>query len=458
MNIRTKLTLRFILIAAITTLLACVFIYIFSEDYREELFFTRLHNKANNTAKLLIEVDEVDLALLRKIEENNPMSLPGEVIKVYNLHDSLVYSSDEHSSLEINTALLEQIRHDGEIHFTHGEYEGLGYVFEGKSNGFIVVSAAIDIFGFKKLANLKYILISVFCCSIVILSISGWFFAGKALEPIGKVVDQVSEISVTSLDVRVDEGNGKDEIARLAHTFNNMLSRLETSFITQKNFISNASHELRTPLTSITGQLEVLLLNPRSAEEYRNVINSVLEDIRTLNNLCNRLLLLAQANSDEREKRMTPLRIDELIWQAKEDLVKRNPTYEINIDLDENLDDERKLTIKGDEQLVKTAITNVMENGCKYSKDQTTNVFILASGFGISVIFKDSGIGILKEDMANIFEPFFRGSNTQLIKGHGIGLSMVKGIVKIHNGTVNLESEFGMGTTVTVELPLAGIF
>ncbi len=107
-------------------------------------------------------------------------------------------------------------------------------------------------------------------------------FSGRALKPMSDVVGRVEEISISSLNLRVPEGNGADEIGRLARTFNNMLERLETSFSMQKNFIANASHELRTPLTSINGQLEVLMLKERSPEEYRTAVVSVMEDIKTL--------------------------------------------------------------------------------------------------------------------------------------------------------------------------------
>ena len=152
---------------------------------------------------------------------------------------------------------------------------------------------------------------------------------------------------------------------------------------------------------------------------------------------------------------MAPFRIDELVWQAKEDLQRRNEELVINIDLDENLDDERKLTINGDEQLIKTAFANVMDNGCKYSLDKAVDIFIQNSGPAITLTFRDKGIGIPPEEIPNIFEPFYRGANTKNIKGHGIGLSMVKGIIKLHGGTLQLDSAVGAGTIVTINLPLA---
>jgi signal transduction histidine kinase len=458
MNIRTRLTLRFILLTAIIILMGSVLIYIFSADYREENFYNRLQNKANNTAKLLIEVDEVSAELLRKLEEDNPVSLPDEKIIIFSHYDSILFTTDEENQILISTELLDQIRLEDEVRWQQGSFELLGYLYKGKYDRFVVVVAANDIYGLKKLHNLLYILLAVFAISIVTISISGWFFAGKALEPIANVVRQVSEISVANLNVRVDEGNGKDEIARLSQTFNSMLSRLELSFKTQKTFIANASHELRTPLTAITGQLEVTLLSRRTPSEYEKVINSVLDDIRNLNILSNRLLVLAQASSDERQKFLRPVRIDEAVWQAKEEVLKHHSEFTVKIDFDKELDDESKLTIYGDEQLIKVAFTNVIENGCKYSQNHTMDVRIQLNDSGLVLIFRDEGMGILKEDLANIFEPFYRGSNTKSIKGHGIGLSMVKGIVKLHKGTIDLVSQQGKGTTLTFNIPTAQLY
>lgn len=458
MNIRTRLTLLFIIIVAIIIIFASVAIYFFSADYRQDDFYNRLLNKGNNTAKLLIEVEEVDAGLLRRIEKNNPVSLPNEKIVIYDYRNDIIFSTDEDNVIQIDRDLLDQVRLDGEVRFRQGKYEVLGFLFADKYDRFVVIAAATDIYGLNKLRNLGTILLIVFGISIVLVSFSGWFFAGRALRPISKVVHQVDEISISRLDLRVDEGNGKDEIAQLARTFNDMLTRLETSFIIQKNFIANASHELRTPLTAVTGQLEVTLLNTRTTEEYKQTLNSVLEDIKNLNNLCNRLLLLAQASSDTSDRKLKKIRVDELLWQTKDELSKLNPGYSITIDLDPQLDDESRLTIAGDEQLIKAALANVIENGCKYSPDHAVTIYVTSFSGNISLHFTDKGIGIPDEDLPNIFEPFHRGHNTQNTKGHGIGLSMVERIIKLHHGSIHVNSKTGQGTTFTLAFPLNRTF
>lgn len=451
MNIRTRLTLRFITIVAIILTISGFFIYFFSADYRKDDFYNRLLNKAINTAKLLIEVDEIDAELLRRMETDNPVSLPNEKIIIYDHNNEILYTSDDQHELNVTDKMLDNIRLQREHKFQQNEFEVLGFLYTDKYDRFVVIAGATDIYGLKKLANLISILIAVFGLSILAASISGWIYAGRALKPISKVINQVGEISIDKLNLRVDEGNEKDEIAQLAKKFNDMLAHLEKAFHVQKNFIANASHELRTPLTAITGQLEVVLMTDRSTVEYENAIKSVLEDIKNLNILSNRLLLLAQASSESSITKFSPQRIDELLWSAKEEVLKRDKTYVINVDLAESLDEET-LSVPADAQLLKTVFVNLIDNGCKYSSNHQVSVFVKPTKDFLYLEFKDQGVGISPEDLKSILEPFYRGKNTQHIKGHGIGLSLVDRIIKMHKGNILIDSKIGKGTNIIVQL------
>ncbi|UXP32487.1 ATP-binding protein [Reichenbachiella agarivorans] len=450
MQIRNRLTYLFILVVAIILSLSSISIYFFSADYRRDDFYTRLLNKGTNIAKLLIEVEEVDANLLRKIEFDNPVNLPEEKIIIFNYQNEKLYSSDDEDLLGITPEMLDEIRLNEEIRFSKGQYEVLGFLFSDQYDRFVVFAAAVDIYGLKKLKNLQIVLLVVFGMSIVLVFISGWVFSGRVLKPISRVIEQVNDITITSLNLRVEEGNGKDEIAQLANTFNKMLDRLETAFKVQKNFIANASHELRTPLTAITGQLEVTLLKSRSNEEYLQSIQSALEDMKNLNNISNRLLLLAQTSSESQEVELKPLRIDDIVWQVRSELIKRNTTYQVDVSLDADLDDESQLTILGNEQLLKTAIINLMDNGCKYSPTHRVAISIEKDGDLLLLRFNDQGIGIDSNELKHVFEPFYRSKRAITYKGHGIGLSLVDRIIQLHKGRIEVESVLGQGTTFTI--------
>jgi len=449
MEIRKKLTYLFVGIVALILLFSSLAIYYFSADHREEDFYNRLHDKGRNTAKLLLEVEEVDAALLQKIEAGSPQSLHEEKLLIYNYKDEILYSSDDFSELTITSEILDRIRLEDEIRYSDKGHEVLGFMFLDTYDRFVVIAAAKDVVGFRKISNLRLILIIVFAGGVVIATLLGWVYAGRALNPISKVVSEVEQISIANLDRRIDEGNSQDEIARLASTFNKMLSRLEKAFTMQKNFIANASHELRTPLTVITGQLEVMLMQERTSDEYRQTMVSVFEDIKNLNTTSNRLLLLAQANSEIARKDIKPVRIDEVAWLARTEVLKRDSKYNIDIVPDEGLDDAAKLTVNGNEQLLKTAITNLLDNGCKYSDNHHVRLDISFAQNQVILKFSDKGIGIPKEDIKRIFEPFHRAGNAITYKGHGIGLSLVARIAELHEGIISVESEPEKGTVFT---------
>ena len=438
MKIRTKLTLTFFAIVVVILSVVSVSIYVLSAEYREEEFYRRLRNKAENTAKLLIEVDEVSPELLQRIERGNPSNLPNERIRIYNFKNEELYSSDSEHLIPVDSVLLDQIRLEEEVRFRYGDYEVLGFLFAYEFDRFTVIAAATDINGFKKIDNLKNILLSAFVISLFLISVTGWIYAGRMLKPVSSLVNEVSNISGTSLDRRLKVSNGKDELAKLAETFNQMLDRVEAAFLTQKNFIANASHELRTPITAISGEIEVALLQQRTEEEYVKVLKSVLEDTRNLGALSTQLLLLAQTSSVNHPQSFALSRIDELLWEAKDDLTRAHKDYNVNIQFEIGLNDE-DLLIYCDGQLVKTVFINLMDNGCKYSIDRTVLVTLKSVDGGPQIEFENRGKGVAADEVTAIFEPFIRGTNTGNIKGYGIGLSLASQIMKLHRGTIRVE-------------------
>ena len=455
MKIRTRLALQFTIIVACMLLISAMAIYFSSATYRQQEFYYRLKDKARTTARLLINVQEVDKDLLRVIDRNT-ITLPQERVVVYNYLNQEIYDSKpgEANITEINLALLNKIRLEEDIEFHIGDKEAIGILFTDQYNRFVVVASAFDRFGLSKLNNLRTVLVIVFFSGVTIAAFAGWFFAGQALKPISDVIEQVDKISISNINSRVNEGNKTDEIALLAITFNKMLSRLEASFEMQRTFVANASHELRTPLTSITGNIEVSLINKRDISEYENTLKSILDDIKHLTNLTNGLLEMAYASRDISEIKMEQNRIDELIWQARAHILKQHPDYKVIVEFENMPDEENALLFKSNDQLLKTAFINLIDNGCKFSEDKICKVLLRFSNDNIYIVFKDNGPGIKQEDHELLFQPFYRGNSTRHIKGHGLGLSMTKKIINLHNGTIAIDTSQTSGTAISIRLPI----
>jgi signal transduction histidine kinase len=453
MQIRTRLTLQFLLLGGAIMIIASIAIYFSSARFREDAFHNRLRTKAISTTTLLFSTNKADADRVLKNEKNVMGNLQNEKIIIINYNNDVVYSSDEKGEIQIKNNILEQIRLGYKVTYKQGSFDVIGTLFFTTYDRFVILAAANDIEGYLHLEKLGIILIVVCVISLMLFYIAGWFYSGRALKPISAVVNKVEEISITSLNLRVYEGNGTDEIGRLAHTFNKMLERLETSFAMQKNFIANASHELRTPLTSINGQLEVLMMKDRSTTEYKAALGSVLDDIRSMIDLSNRLLLIARTSAEGPVNFNKKIRLDEILWQTQEEIIRFNNEYRINISMDDSLTDSEQMIVVGDDSLLKVAVSNIIDNACKYSSDHSVDIKFRHIEKFIELVFEDRGIGISEEDMKKIFEPFYRGSNTISISGTGIGLPLVNQIIKNHNGKISLSSRLGKGTIVTVLLP-----
>jgi signal transduction histidine kinase len=460
MQIRTRLTLQFVGIVALIVLISHLAIYFSSAHYREIQFYDRLRDKANSTAELLIKVDAVSAELLKIIDKNKKDLLYKENVTIYNYLNQELYTSNDSINDQITFGSspdqLNKIRLEGEQHWREGEFEIIGIQYVDKYNRFVVTAGAIDKFGLKKLQNLRNILLISFFLILFIVAFSGWIYSGRALRPISQIVDKVNTISATNLEIRLNEGNRKDEIARLSTTFNEMLNRIETTFHLQKAFVASASHELKNPLTVITSQIEVILLRERTPEEYRTTLLSILDDVRRLNLVSLRLLDLARLNSDEIKVDFKPMRIDELIWECKENIIKKHPNYKVTFTPDLP-DEERKLIVLSNEYLLKSAFINLIDNGCKFSLTNEVLITLQVTGSRIILQFKDKGIGIGENDLPFIFQPFYRGLNAVAISGHGIGLSLVEKIMKLHKAQVTVTSQLNKGTIFTVTIPSASV-
>ncbi len=455
MQIRSRLTLQFLLLGGMIMLVSSIAIFISSSRLRRDDFYNRLRNKARITASALLDaVEHSNKNKPGPIEWNYPKDLHNERIVILNYLNDTIYSTDKFGDIKISFDFIERIRLYEKIRYQEKDFEVLGTLYSTPLHRYVVFVAATDTEGFLHLRKLKIILIIVCITSLLLFAIAGWVFSGRALKPISSVVKRVEDISITSMHLRVPEGNGMDEIGRLARTFNSMLQRLEISFKTQKDFISNASHELRTPLTSINGQLEVLLMKERSTEDYRNVLQSILDDIRALIELTNKLLLMARTGNETTTEYHEKIRTDELLWQIRDENSRFGSGCHINILLDDSLTEAEEMIVAGDESLLKTAFSNIIDNACKYSSDQRVDVLLKNSEGKLEICFRDNGIGIADDEIKKVFEPFYRANNSISYKGVGIGLTLVKQIITNHKGTISITSAEKKGTTVTIQLPV----
>ena len=452
MTIRLKLTLLFSGLFALLLLGFSLAVYLFNTTQREEGYYKRLKQLAITKTNLLLGA-KVNPAVLQLIYKSSLNTLPQEEVAIYDTAYHLLY----HDAMDIDKVketmgMLDSIVRLGELHFFVEDLQAIGfsYVFQGRT--YVITAAAKDDDGLNKLHTLRTALAIGFLLAVLVTGLAGIFFARKALSPVSDMVGKVGDISASRLDLRIDAGKGKDEMTELALTFNQMLDRLENSFNAQKQFVSNISHELRTPLAAIITELEVSAINERSPREYREMNGLVLEEARKLSRLSTDLLDLAKASYDPSGITFRELRLDEVLLDARQGILRANPDYRVELQFETEIEEGDPIAIRGNEYLLKVAFANLIENACKFSAGRQCTVTIYFQEYCPVISFRDEGIGIPASDLPYIFTPFYRGENKTFAAGNGIGLSLTARIIQLHRGTMEVRSAPGEGTTFTIRL------
>jgi Signal transduction histidine kinase len=452
MKIRNKLSLLFTAIIATLLFVFAMAVYLSYSQNREDEYYKELHKIAITKANLLLDA-KVEPSVLQLIYRNSQNVLFQEEVAIYDTSFHLLY----HDAVDIdkvkeNSNMIHKIIAEKQIQFYQGKMQVIGLLYQHKNGNYVITAAATDQYGYAKLTNLKYTLIVAFFISIILIYLAGQYLASRALKPVSDMVDEVEEITATNLDLRINEGGGKDEIAELAVTFNAMLNRLEKSFDAQKEFVSNISHELRTPLTAMLAELQLTLGKERQNAEYKESIQYAISDAQKVVRLSNSLLDMAKANYDHTEITFKKLRLDEVLLDARNDVLHTYPDYKVNIIFEKEIENDDSISVKGNEYLLKVAFMNLIENGCKFSAQHECTIAITYHMDHTILRFQDNGTGISADTVSRIFEPFYRGQNQEYAAGNGIGLSLTKKIINLHQGTITVISELNQGSVFTIEL------
>jgi len=440
------------MLVAALLLLFSVAVYSVSSKFRQEEFFDRLKSKARTTCRLLVKVNGIDKDLLKVIDQNTLTEMLDEKVLIFNSKNDLIYSSVDDKLLTYHANLLEEIRAKKEIEFVQDDSEVIGLLYTEGAEPLVVLASAYDKFGRSKQNNLIKTLAWGLLVGIAVTIVLGIYFAGNSLRPISKINEQVSLITAQNLSQKLDEGNRKDEIAQLAINFNTVLVRLNLAFEQQKSFVSHASHELRTPLAALKSEIQLGQRFTKNDPDLEEIFTNLFSDTERLISITNNLLFLARSYENMGRMKMYPVRIEDVVFMAKEELLTSFPNYTVNIDYVTIPESENETVIDGNEELLKRVFLNLIDNACKYSNDHIAEILISTNEEHCIVSVKDQGVGMSEEDLPRIFDPFFRSSHTSELPGFGIGLSICQRIVELHHGNISVTSKLGKGSTFQVQL------
>jgi len=447
MNIKTRLSLQFTSIVLGILVFFSVLVYYFSFTSQRSKFRDSLLEKAQNTAILSINIQEIDSTLLKKIHQTT-RSFESEEIAITNESNKLLYSNKTH--LLTPEEIISHTYNSRVAYFSIGKKDGVSYVHLGDKQYYHVFVLAHDGYREENLSELKNILVWSILISVILSVTAAYFFSKSAIKPISNIISKVKEINSSKLSNRLDEGKRQDEIEQLAITFNNMLSDLEKAFKSQDEFVSHASHELRTPLAIMIAESDYILSKFRDTEAYRDHLAGLVEDLRKMNSLINSLLELAHLNGNKNIQ-MTSVRIDELIFNVIQSIKAKYPGRKILPKI-AYPDNENDLNVLGNQGFLEIAFKNLFENACKFSSgDVEVGISLVDASIRISIT--DHGIGIPEDQIGSIFNAFNRSENVKYIGGFGIGLSIVAKVMQLHAIEIKVISELNRGTQFLLTFP-----
>jgi signal transduction histidine kinase len=447
MNIKTRLSLQFTSIVFGILVFFSMLVYYFSFSSQRSKFRDSLLEKAQNTAILSINIQEIDSTLLKKIHQTT-RSFEAEEIAITNQSNKLLYSNK--TNLLTPVEIISHTYNSRVAFFSIDNKDGVSYVHVASDQSYHVFVLAHDRYREENLNELKSILLWSILISVILSVTAAYFFSRSAIKPISNIITKVKEINSSKLSNRLDEGKRQDEIEQLSITFNNMLSDLEKAFKSQDEFVSHASHELRTPLAIMIAESDYILSRTRDSEEYKNHLSGLTEDLRKMNSLINSLLELAHLNGNKNIQ-LTAVRIDELIFNTIQSIKSKYPGRKILPKI-AYPDNENDLNVYGNQGLLDIAFKNLFENACKFSSnDVEVEISMVNESLQVSII--DHGVGIPEDQIGSIFNAFNRSDNVKYIGGFGIGLSIVAKVMKLHSVEIKVSSELNKGTRFQLIFP-----
>jgi len=369
------------------------------------------------------------------------------------------------ASAESNIAIYDDIAYQPEkekdffygIHFDRKSSRNILVIDEKKS--FVINCAEYiaefqyDMSGsYQKAWSLLWKLVILYLLIAALIIRKGKRSDGKLFEPIRVMSATANRLTVNNLhSARLNVEGTKNELKDLANVINAMLNRIETSYESQKQFVSDASHELRTPIAVIQGYANLLNRWGTTNEEVlQESIEAIQNEARSMQDLVEKLLFLSR--HDKKTLKLTKKRFN--MRPLVEDMVKETKLVAGNRIINNPIMED--VIVYGDKQSLKQAIRIFIDNAVKYTKDgDEITILCQKTNDDCVITIKDTGIGMTKKDIDNIFNRFYRSDHVrnQNISGHGLGLSLAKLIILAHTGKIKVRSQFKKGSSFIITIP-----
>jgi heavy metal sensor kinase len=452
--IRTRLTLSYTAALAVLLAVYAAGVFLFFRDGLHTQLDQQLHEEVAHAGDLLAWSSDGTRIAGRAVTHPDEAASTSRWLEVWGTNGALLYRS---AGAERAPILPGRPAGDGQGSTTARASREVFRVQERRSaiegRPVFVRIALSEGDAHAQLARIGWILAVGLPIGAICAAAAGYRLARRALAPVDRLASRASAITAERLGERLPVETPDDELGRLATAFNATLGRLEQSFDQMRRFTSDASHELRTPLTVVRSVGEVGLQQPRSADAYREIIGSMLEEVDRLNQVVESLLTLSRADAGHVKLSRQIVEMSSLVQDTITQIhvLAEEKSQQVVATLD------GPLQISADAVLLRRAVVNLLDNAIKFAPSGTTIDVVLSSEGPHAVLsIRDQGPGISAADQQHIFDRFYRVDRSRSRETHGVGLGLAiaRWVVEAHGGSIRVESEEGTGSTFRMTLPL----
>jgi heavy metal sensor kinase len=462
-SVRARLTLFWVAALAAALIAVAGLIYV--------LLARALYSRIDDNLRAVVQIattslandlaegqDYIDAARSTAAE----LSSHQQMLAIYDLNGQLLAEDGRDDDLEIALPDVNTIPADDAMLLTlveaedHDDRHRLAIrrvSIPGAVNPYLVVVGSSLEPTDEELESLRGVLAYVIPIALAIAGLGGWFLARRSLAPVATMAARARHIGAGDPGARLPIANPRDELGRLAATFNDLLNRLEAALTRQRQFMADASHELRTPVATSRTAASVALQQPhRSEEEYRETLAIIEQQTTRLTRIVEDMFTLARADDGRYPVQRTPMYLDEVVDEAVRAARVLAAARPVSIELTTI----HSAPFSGDEELVRRLIGNLLDNAVRHAPPgSSVHVVLNQQGANYVLSVSDVGEGIPPESQSQVFERFFRGdmSRTSSAGGAGLGLALARWIARVHGGDVSLVHSSPQGTTFEAVLP-----
>ena len=435
MKIGSKIALFYVTIT--------ISIIIISSHYINKLYDSYLKEKTYLTAQMHWEKDEVDEQSYQIISQRYNEVLPQAREILLNIDSSIMVKDTLSKYLTKNQQNILFKNDSIPITFTYKKQLGAALYYPDNEGHFIVLIMSKNSYGKEIQEHLILLSLFLIITSSIFIFFIGKIYSNRILFPLQYLLKELKRIRGNNLNLRIKKFGNKDELDELVLTLNNMLDRIDAAFKSEKSFINNASHELNNPVTAIQGECEISLLKERNTQEYIEALHRISEESKRISQLIKHLLFLSRQDDDLLLNNIDEINLQLFLYELCKNINQIKLIYKNN---------QNNLTTKANKYLLQIAIQNILDNACKYSNGKEVIITLSKQDDNIIITIKDQGIGIPENEIQNIFQSFYRASNSREFKGNGIGLSLSMKIISLYGGKLNIQSILNSFTEVSIYL------